>query len=227
MEHKKIQLYHHLLCPFSRKIRIMLREKKLEYELISVRFWEKPTDFLLLNHASQVPVLVDQDNTVVVDSPVIIEYIEDIYQDDLHLLGKTRIERNEIRRLECWFDNKFGSEVWYKLVFEKFFKRYFYRHAPDSNAIRLGHQNIHDHLAYIGYLSERRKWLAGDHFSIADITAAAHLSSVDYIGDVPWDQHKEAKDWYARVKSRPSFREILQDHAGSLSPSHHYADLDF
>jgi glutathione S-transferase len=98
---------------------------------------------------------------------------------------------------------------------------------PDSGSIRIAHQNLKHHLGYIGYLAERRKWLAGDDFSLADITAAAHLSCLDYLGDVPWDDHPAAKDWYARVKSRPSFRPLLADHLPGLPPPKHYADLDF
>ena len=57
--------------------------------------------------------------------------------------------------------------------------------------------------------------------------AAAHLSTVDYLGDVPWKEHEEAKDWYARVKSRPSFRALLEDNVPGAPPQRHYANLDF
>ena len=70
-------------------------------------------------------------------------------------------------------------------------------------------------------------WLAGDDFSLADIAAAAHISCVDYLGDVPWSDYPGAHDWYARVKSRPSFRPLLADHIPGLPPPKHYADLDF
>jgi glutathione S-transferase len=98
---------------------------------------------------------------------------------------------------------------------------------PNSQAIRAGHANLPHHLDYIGYLVDRRRWLAGDHFSVADITAAAQLSTLDYLGDVPWEAHELAREWYARIKSRPSFRAILADHVPGLPPPKHYADLDF
>ena len=47
--------------------------------------------------------------------------------------------------------------------------------------------------------------------SYADLAAAAHLSAVDYLGDVPWSEDEAAKTWYARMKSRPSFRPLLAD----------------
>ena len=84
-----------------------------------------------------------------------------------------------------------------------------------------------DHLAWLDHVLANRPFIAGDHFSVADITAAAQLSSLDYLGDVPWDAHEPAKEWYARIKSRPSFRPILADHLPGLPPPRHYPDLDF
>ena len=135
--------------------------------------------------------------------------------------------RAEVRRLVRWFDIKFNGEVTENLVGQKLTKRYFGQGVPGGAAVRAGHANIHHHLDYIGYLTERRRWLAGDDFSLADITAAAHLSVVDYIDDVPWTEHVEAKDWYARIKSRPSFQPILQDRIPGIPPQKQYANLDF
>ena len=106
-------------------------------------------------------------------------------------------------------------------------KRFLGLGEPNSAAIRAGYSNIHYHLDYIGWLTERRRFLAGEHFSLADVAAAAHLSSLDFIGDVPWSDHAAAKDWYARIKSRPSFRPLLADQVPGARPPAHYADLDF
>ena len=99
--------------------------------------------------------------------------------------------------------------------------------APDSKRVRAGHANVHNHLDYISYLTDRRRWLGGDDMSLADITAAAHISTIDYLGDVPWSEHPGAKDWYARIKSRPSFRPLLEDHIPGAPPVKSYANLDF
>jgi glutathione S-transferase len=50
---------------------------------------------------------------------------------------------------------------------------------------------------------------------------------VDYLGDVPWNENEAAKNWYARVKSRPSFRPLLAEALPGIPPSPSYADLDF
>jgi glutathione S-transferase len=95
------------------------------------------------------------------------------------------------------------------------------------NAIRVAKTNLRSHLRYIGYLSGTRNWLAGDTLTYADLAAAAHLSCADYLGDVPWDEDETARDWYARVKSRPAFRAILAERMPGMAPPAHYADPDF
>jgi glutathione S-transferase len=219
-------LYHIPLDPFSRKVRVVLKEKNLEFELQHERVWDRRPEYLQMNPAAEVPVLVEPDGKVIVDSGVICEYLEEVYRDRL-LLGIDAIDRAEVRRLIAWFDLKMNREVTQNLVGEKMLKRQLGYGTPSSAAIRAGHANIHYHLDYVAFLVERRRWLAGDHFSLADIAAAAHFSVLDYIGDVPWGSHELAKDWYARIKSRPSFRPLLADHIPGNPPAEHYTDLDF
>lgn len=219
-------LYHLWLSPYCRKIRVLLAAKELEFEMRVEKVWERRPEFLALNPAGSVPVLVEKSGTVVCDHHAIAEYLEEVYRDQ-PLLGATPAERAEVRRLVGWFDDKFGREVTSNLVDEKIMKRFLGLGQPNSAAIRAGQANIHHHLAYIAWLCERRNWLAGEAFSLADIAAASHLSAVDYVGDVPWDEHPAAKEWYARVKSRPAFRPLLADRIPGCPPPRHYADLDF
>jgi glutathione S-transferase len=219
-------LYHFPLSPFSRKIRIVLAEKKLEFELEEEKAWERRSTFLALNPAGDVPVLIEPDGEALADSQAIAEYLEEL-EPEPPLLGLDARERAEIRRLINWFDRKFCHEVTDNLVGEKIMSRLVHKTGPDSRAIRAGHANIAIHLDYIGFLTERRNWLAGEHLSLADITAAAHLSCIDYLGDVPWDDYEDAKNWYARIKSRPSFRALLGDQVPGMPPAKAYADLDF
>jgi len=219
-------LYHLTLSPFSRKVRVVLAEKSLEFTLKSEKVWERRPEFLALNPAGEVPVLIESDGTVLAGTDAIVEYLDEVYREKI-LIGINAIDRAEVRRVCEWFDVKMNLEVTENLLGEKIMKRYGAHGQPNSHAIRAGHANLPYHLDYIGYLVERRRWLAGDHFSAADIAAAAHLSALDYLGDVPWDAHEAAKEWYARIKSRPSFRAILSDHVPGLPPPAHYTDLDF
>jgi len=219
-------LYHLPLDPGSRKIRILLAEKRLDFELKVEKVWERRRSFLRINPAGEVPVLIESDGTSISGAGVAAEYLEEAYPDP-NLLGEEPIDRAETRRLVNWFEIKFQREVSQNLIDEKIMKRFLGLGQPDASAIRAGHANLRYHLDYLSWLSERRRWLAGDVFTLADITAAAHLSAVDYLGDVPWVQHPEAKDWYARVKSRPSLASLLADYIPGVPPPNHYADLDF
>ena len=219
-------LYHLWLSPFSRKVRIALREKNLDCELKVEKVWERREDFLALNPAGTVPVLIDENGAVLADSNVICEYLDEAYPE-LPLISGNVVERAEARRLAAWFDQRFAREVSDNLYREKMLKRFLGLGEPNSVAVRAGYANLRYHLDYIGWLAERRRFLAGDRFGLADIAAAAQLSTLDYIGDVPWDEHEGARHWYARIKSRPSFRPILSDHIPGAPPPRHYADLDF
>lgn len=222
-----MRVLHHLwLSPECRKIRILLATKELEFEMRIEKTWERRPAFLAMNPAGTVPVLVEPDGATVAGPNAVTEYIEEVYPDP-PMIGAEPAARAEVRRLVDWFDGKFGREVTENLVDEKIMKRFLGMGQPSSSAIRAGNANVHHHLDYIGWLCERRKWLAGDEFSLADITAAAHLSAVDYLDDVPWNEHEPARDWYARVKSRPAFRPLLADAIPGCPPPRHYADLDF
>ncbi len=219
-------LYHYWLCPFSRKVRIVLAEKHFDFQLVFESYWECRSDFLLLNPAGLVPVMVVSTGNILCDSMAIAEYLDEIRTEPA-LIGNAPEERAETRRLCAWFDKKFNDEVTLNLVFEKVVKRHALREGPDSRYVRAGYANINAHLDYTDWLLDQRNWLAGNFFSLADITAAAHLSCIDYLGDVPWDKHPETRDWYARIKSRPSMRPILADRISGLTPPRHYDDLDF
>jgi glutathione S-transferase len=221
-------LYHHPLNPASRRVRLALAEKSVACNLILEKPWDPSPNLQALNPAAEVPVLVieqDGDQQVLADVQAICEYLEETHTGTL--LGKTLLERAETRRLIGWFDHKMQREVTDLLVGEKALKRLRGLGEPDSAIIRAGCANIRGHLDYIGWLTERRNWLAGDLLTLADLAAGANLSVIDYMGDVPWDEFPLAKEWYARLKSRPAFRGILGDHIPGFPPPRHYADLDF
>jgi glutathione S-transferase len=229
-----LTLLHHPFCPRSRFVRICLAEYALTPRLVEERVWERRDEFLVLNPAGETPVLLEEGGPPVPGAGIIAEYLDETRGAELaerRLLPPEPAERVEVRRLTAWFNDKFHAEVSYPLVHERLYKRYMSAQqgggAPDTDAMRAARINIRYHLAYIGWLVQTRDWLAGDRLSYADLAAAAHLSVVDYLGDVPWSEDEAAKAWYARVKSRPSFRPLLADMLAGIPPSKTYADLDF
>ncbi len=228
-----LTLFQHALCPHSRYVRLMLGEYGIDARLVEERFWERREEFLLLNPTGEIPVLVTDGQPAVPGAAIIAEFLADTHGDEAEhrLLPASISQRVEVRRLASWFNDKFHAEVSGPLVLERVFKRHMTLEQgggpPDTEAMRAARTNIRYHLAYIGWLVQTRDWLAGDRLSLADLAAAAHISVADYLGDVPWNEDEAAKNWYARVKSRPSFRPLLTETLAGIPPAKNYADLDF
>jgi glutathione S-transferase len=229
-----VTLYHYPLCPHSRFARLLLGEYAIKPELAEEKPFERRREFLLLDPAGRTPVLVEHSGAVLSGCGPIAEYYDETRGISLgrhRLLPEDPSSRAEVRRLLDWFNLKFFQEVSNWLMTEKVYKQFVPREqgggGPDMDLVRAARANIRTHLRYIGYLAANRNWLAGERLSYADLAAAAHLSSVDFLGDVPWDENEGAKLWYARIKSRPSFRSLLADRLPGLAPSLAYVDLDF
>jgi glutathione S-transferase len=230
-----VTLFHHPFCPHSRLVRLALAEYGIEFQLVEERVWERRHDFLVMNPAGTTPVLVADGVPAVPGAGNICEYLDETFGRDMdaerRLMRSTPSERIEVRRLMSWFNDKFHEEVSGPLVLERVYKRFMTEGqgggSPSTEAMRAARSNVRYHLAYIGWLAGNRNYLAGDRLTYADLAAAAHLSAIDYLGDVPWSEDETAKTWYARIKSRPSFRPILADWLAGVPASQTYVDLDF
>ncbi|PKP75864.1 MAG: glutathione S-transferase [Alphaproteobacteria bacterium HGW-Alphaproteobacteria-6] len=219
------RLYHVPLSPFCRKVRLTLAEKRVEVELIEERYWEQGAEFLRRNPAGKVPI-IRHEGRVMSESQAICEYLDETIPEP-RLMPKDAEGRYEVRRICAWFDDKFHDEVTSKLLYERVNKKVMGLGYPDSKNVKSGVSRIKYHLDYLSWLLDQRRWLAGDQMTLADFAAAAHLSCLDYISDVDWNRSANVRDWYAKIKSRPSFRSLLADQVSGFPPPAHYADLDF
>ncbi|MGQ0673333.1 MAG: glutathione S-transferase family protein [Hyphomicrobium sp.] len=229
------RLIHFRLCPLSRSVRAAMAELALEAEAVEEQPWDLKHSFLAVNPAGELPVLQITRGPVLCGVYAISEYLAEEVKSHPRdgrpapLFPGSREVRAEVRRLVDWFNGKLYREVTRELLYEKVYGRKTPAsgHTPDREVLRAINANLRYHLSYIGYLADQRRWLAGDEMSFADLAAAAHLSTIDYFGDIPWAEHPAAKAWYAKLKSRPSFRGILADRMPGLSPPAAYANLDF
>ncbi|MBB4099758.1 glutathione S-transferase family protein [Sphingomonas kyeonggiensis] len=220
------QLYQFPLCPFSRKVRLLLAEKGVGYEPVRESPWLRRDEFLDLNPTGQVPVMADTERGVtLIDSSVICEFFEETV-NKAPMLNGTATDRAEIRRLTIWFDTNFYAEITAPLLHERMLKRIVYKQSPDGQALRTAMKAAVNHLDYIDYLLDHRTWLAGPTMSLADLAAAAQISIADYLGGIDWKSHEQAKGWYVRMKSRPSFRPLLSERMEGIPPPADYEKLD-
>ena len=212
-----LQLIHHPFCPHSRFVRLILYEYEIKVHLIGERVRDRRQEFLALNPAGTLPVLLVEGQSPVPGATVIAEYLDETIGasfGDRRLLPLEMLTRIEVRQLTYWFSNKFFAEVSGPLTEERY-KQYMSLEAgggsPNYALIRDAREIAHDHIAYIDYLLVKRDWLGGPRLSYADLVAAAHLSIIDHLDDLPWDQVKNAKNWFERMRSRPSFELMLAE----------------
>ncbi len=323
-----LQLTHFPLCPHSRSIRLALGELKLDAELVIEKPWEWRAEFLTLNPAGEVPVLMVNSVLPICGAYAIAEYLDDMQAhaggaipptphtssssssplsppspangaplpasqlpglalpnpaaalfasgqhlgpsagaahsasasapgsaaashlrhaghpagrhpsgasvakgntDTIRLFPGDPETRAEVRRLIDWFHIKCDREVTRPYLHEKYYASLpgQPRHPPNSANLRTMAANVRYHLRYIGFLVDSRRWLAGDELSFADLAAAAHLSALDYLGLVPWEDVPASQMWYMRLKSRPAFQTLLDDYLPGVTPPPYYGDVDF
>ena len=220
-----VLLVHNSVLPQCRKIRVFMEEKKMLFVLKEENPWRLSKDIMKINPAGELPIFIF-DGNIIAGNYAITEFLEETYTQNRLIQGNNK-ERAEIRRLTDWFDNKFYRDVYQYIAGEKIYKRFVLHQPPESKRIKAGVNNLRFHMEYIDWIVERNNYLVGSELSLADISAAAQLSVIDYLGDVPWEDFKNAKLWYSKIKSRPSFKEILNDRIKGIYPSKHYEDLDF
>ena len=221
------QLYHYPLCPFSRQVRLLLKEYGQEFNLVKCEYWLRDKELLNLNPAGELPVMVEEDGGKIVNSYSIIEYLNDENIESNLLLPDDLYERAEMRRLISWFNKKFYREVSKYILDEKVIKLLMKVGYPNSQIIRVAKSNQQHHFNYISKLLAEREYIAGEELTVADLVAAAHLSILDFLDEIMWESYPKIKNWYALIKSRPSFRKTLEDKIPGFTPPPHYIDLDF
>ena len=174
-----VLLIHHPVSAASRKVRIIMAEKRMLFVLKEEEPWKPSQDLYKLNPSGEVPVFVF-DGNVIAGNYAITEFLEEVNRE-IRLMPADPKQKAEVRRLIEWFDVKFMREVNRNIVYEKVHKRFGFGNPPDSKILKIGINNLNFHLEYIDWLAERRNYLAGDDFSLADITAAKSKPNMEEI----------------------------------------------
>lgn len=222
------RLYHWSFDPAGRLVRLCLGEKGIAFESVDSAPWSPHPDVARLAPGAVAPALVREGpagHIIAIGTRAICEYLEEATDGD-HLLPLHPGERAEARRLWAWVEAGF-EQVTDNLLTERVMQWVRRDREPNSEKLRRGAHALRGRLTFLNAMVERNGFAAGRQLSLADLAAAAHLSAVDYFGDVEWRAVPDLKEWYARIKSRPSFRPLLADRLEAVRPSPHYANLDF
>ena len=210
-------------CRFAKQL---LNEKGIKFHSVNEPVWQRRIEFLKINPEGGLPVIIDNQNNKIIGYFSLAYFLED-NEGQKSLVGKCPLSRLEVRRICKWFDDKFNKEVYENIVEERVFKSLKGHGNPSSEALKAGRVNLKNHENYLEWLLKNRTFIAGEFFSIADIICSAYLSTLDYLGEVEWERINLTKKWYAQIKSRPSFRDILEEKLFTIPASKQYKNLDF
>lgn len=229
-----LTLFHYPLSVPSRYARLLLQEYHVAVNLVTEEEWQKRAEFRKINLAGTVPVLAESSGMPICGANIICEYLDETrgaLRAKEPLFPQNPLERAEVRRLCCWFLTNFTQDTAAPLVHERLNKQNIPAArgggAPNSAILRVARNNIKPHMEYLAWLIKTRRFISNPELSYADFAAAACISVLDYMGEIDWTLYPAVRDWYGRLKSRPSFRSLLTDRQRGLSPASHYADLDF
>ena len=218
-------LHHYYLCPSSRFIRLILEEHKINYIVQLENYWKPQKDFFKINPAGHLPILINEENYAIIGSNACLEYFKDLNLKP-DLVGKNYKDKAEIYRLYYWFETLFKKEVLDPIIYEKVFSSVVDNITPNSSNIRAAIQNLGFHINYFDYLLKNQDYLVTNNLTYLDFLASANLSILDYLGLLSFEDNDNIKDWYFKLKSRPSFKTLLKDQIAGLNPDEKYELID-
>jgi len=200
-----IKLYDFLPCPFGQKVRIVLAEKSLTYDLVEIdllRGEQRKPDFLRLNPYGKVPVLIDEDTTIY-DSTIINEYLEDEYPDPplLPAIGSSSL-RARARLFEELADSSFTPQVGQLMaeVAKPDAER-------DQSRVQRARQAVERLLDYLNHELDARQFLTVE-FSLADIGFVPRLVVLQALGIEAGSGRPNVDGWLKRLVERPSIQAL-------------------
>lgn len=220
------KLYYMPMCSCSRAGKLILREKAIKFDSINEPIWKRRIDFLKINPEGDLPVIIDKKNIKIIGYMSLAYYLDD-NSVGINLIGASSLQRLEVRRICKWINNKFHREVTENIVEERVFKNLRGLGQPSTESLKAGRINLKNHENYFEWLLKDKTFLAGENFTIADIAYASYLSCLDYLGEIKWERIPVTKKWYAKIKSRPTFRDILKEKIYTIPASKNYQNLDF
>jgi glutathione S-transferase len=232
-----LELYHSWDSFCSFKVRLCLEEKGLDWtghHVDLMKFENLRLDYLAVNRHGLVPTLID-DGTVIVESTIINEYLDDAYPS-----APLRPEDARAKaRMRLWVQHE-EEELFVavrpaslNLMMKQVIGRYsedeldaLLKHHPrqdrvaflkkafkapfDADAVEKSRRRLAAAFKHMEETLSRTLWLAGDSYSLADIAAAPVIDRIERLGMADlWDNLPGIQDWITRLKARPAYQKAL------------------
>jgi glutathione S-transferase len=233
-----LALYHNDMSLCAQKVRVCLAEKGLPWEdrhLVLRDGEHQQPWYLKLNRRAVVPTLVDGD-TVVPESNVILEYLEDAYpeprlspngshgrakmrlwtkqlDEDIHDASAAIISFGIAFRHQYLERGEAGAKMLEQIpnLFKRERRRDVIEKGPDSQHFIIAVQRMVQLLDEMEEELAEHQWLVSDDYTLADVAFTPYLLRLEHLSILGMiAQRPRVADWYARTQRRPSFSEALR-----------------
>ena len=220
-------LYHIPFCPFSMAARVILYEKKIDFEPKECRGPELNVEGIDNRVVTDFPILINEQNNKFYSFWSIVGYIRTKHDNAYLYCGNEENCALNSRITSIVAGIIFG-ECYTPAFNEKFLKFMQNRSLPNKNILEKCASTTLFYFDRIETICKKEEWLIESNIVLADILLATNVACLDYLGIIPWKKVSPfIKEWYVRFKSRPSFSKLLKERLPSVPPATFYSVLDF
>jgi glutathione S-transferase len=212
-----LKIYGALLSPFVRKVRCVLTEKQVPYELVATNPFDKSTDFLRRSPLGRIPALEDEQGRSLADSSVIVEYLEERFPAP-PVFPSDPYDRARVRWFDEYADGGMAPSLTAKIFFQRVISAKLIKGGCDDGIVQSALKELPTFLGYLEGELAGREFLVADRFTLADISVACQLVNLRHAGvEVDAARFPTVAAWFARVAARPSLTALIEQDQGFLS----------
>jgi len=212
-----LKIYGALLSPFVRKVRCVLSEKQVAYELVATNPFDKSSEFLRRSPLGRIPALEDEQGRPLADSTVIAEYLEERFPTPA-LFPRDPYDRARVRWFDEYADGGMAPSLTAKVFFQRVISAKLIKGGCDETIVQSALKDLPTFLGYLEGELAAREYLVADTFTLADVSVACQLVNLRHAGvAVDATQFPRVAAWFERVVARPSLQALVDQDQGFLA----------
>jgi glutathione S-transferase len=212
-----LKIYGALLSPFVRKVRCVLTEKQVAYELVATNPFDKSGDFLRRSPLGRIPALEDEQGRALADSTVIVEYLEERFPNPA-LFPRDPYDRARVRWFDEYADGGMAPSLTAKVFFQRVISARVIKGGCDEAIVQSALKELPTFLTYLEGELRGHQYLVAGTFTLADVSVACQLVNLRHAGvEVDAAQFPTVAAWFQGVVARPSLKALIDQDQSFLS----------
>ena len=212
-----LKIYGALLSPFVRKVRCVLTEKQIPYELVATNPFDKGADFVRRSPLGRIPALEDEQGRSLADSTVIVEYLEERFPTP-PFFPRDPYDRARVRWFDEYADGGMAPSLTAKIFFQRVISAKLIKGGCDEAIVQSGLKELPTFLGYLERELAGHQFLVAETFTLVDVSIACQLVNLRHAGgEIDAKAFPTLAAWFERVVTRPSMKALIEQDQGFLA----------